>query len=131
MSVSLDASQRKRIERRRQQTRDYRLAMRLSTVLWRDDGQTESDIARLLGVCERTVRNWLRRVCIFYLGGFSQLARRQLGWTTVAWAGGPPAHSRRVPAPRDRQESTQVTDAHPAPPLPQERAGGSLHPALY
>jgi hypothetical protein len=30
MSVALDASQRKQIERRRQQTRDYRLAMRLS-----------------------------------------------------------------------------------------------------
>jgi transposase len=60
MSVSLDASQRKQVERRRQQTRDYRLAMRLSTVLWRDEGQTESDIAHLLCVCERTVRTWLR-----------------------------------------------------------------------
>ena len=59
MTVSLDASQRTQIERRRQQTRDYRLAMRLSTVLWRDDGQTESLIAYLLGVCDRTVRNWL------------------------------------------------------------------------
>ena len=60
MSFSLDAPQRQQIERRRQQTRDYRLAMRLSTVLWRDEGQTESGIAHLLGVCERTVRNWLR-----------------------------------------------------------------------
>jgi transposase len=60
MSVSLDAPQRKQIERRRQQTRDYRLAMRLSTVLWRDEGKTASDIAHLLGVCARTVRNWLR-----------------------------------------------------------------------
>ena len=60
MSVALDTPQRKRIERRRRQTRDYRLAMRLSAVLWRDDGQTESDIAHLLGVGERTVRNWLR-----------------------------------------------------------------------
>jgi hypothetical protein len=60
MSASLDASQRKQIERRRQQIRDYRLATRLSTVLWRDEGRTESDIAHLLGVCERTVCNWLR-----------------------------------------------------------------------
>jgi transposase len=60
MSVPLDASQRRQIERRRQQTRDYRLAIRLSTLLWRDEGQSESDIAHLLGVCERTVRNWLR-----------------------------------------------------------------------
>ena len=51
---------RKQIERRRQQTRDYRLAMRLSTLLWRDDGKTEAEIAHLLGVCGRTVRNWLR-----------------------------------------------------------------------
>src|SRR5215472_11357886 len=60
MSVSLDVPQRKQIERRRQQTRDYRLGMRLSTLLWRDEGKTESEIAHLLGVCERTVRNWLR-----------------------------------------------------------------------
>ena len=59
MSVLLDALQRKQIERRRQQTRDYRLAMRLSTVLWRDEGQTEGAIAHLLGVCERAIRNWL------------------------------------------------------------------------
>ena len=59
MSVSLDARQRKQIEHRRQQTRDYRLAMRLSTLLWRDESKSESDIAHLLGVCQRTVRNWL------------------------------------------------------------------------
>jgi transposase len=34
--------------------------MRQSTLLWRDDGKTEAEIAQLLGVCERTVRNWLR-----------------------------------------------------------------------
>jgi transposase len=34
--------------------------MRLSTLLWRDEGKSESEIAHLLGVCERTVRNWLR-----------------------------------------------------------------------
>jgi DNA-binding NarL/FixJ family response regulator len=45
----------KAIERRCQNTRDYRLPMRLSTVLWRDEGKTESEIAHLLGVCERTV----------------------------------------------------------------------------
>jgi transposase len=59
MSFALDTQQRKQIEYRRRHTRDYRLAMRLSTVLWRDEGKTESEIAHLLGVCERTVRNWL------------------------------------------------------------------------
>jgi transposase len=60
MSVPHDVSQRKQIERRRRQARDYRLAMRLSTLLWRHDGKSESEIAYLLGVCVRTVRNWLR-----------------------------------------------------------------------
>jgi transposase len=60
MCFSFDPQQRKGIARRRQQTRDYRLDMRLSTLLWRDDGMTEFEIAHLLGVCERTVRNWLR-----------------------------------------------------------------------
>ncbi len=59
MSFRLDPQQRKGIARRRQQTRDYRLDMRLSTLLWRHDGKTEPKIAQLLGVCERTVRNWL------------------------------------------------------------------------
>jgi transposase len=59
-SFSLDAQQRQQINRRRQRTRDYRLAMRLSTVLWHADGRTVSEIAALLGVCERTVRTWLR-----------------------------------------------------------------------
>jgi transposase len=49
-----------RVERRRQQTRDYRLARRLSALLWRDDGKTGPEIAQLLGVGARAVRNWLR-----------------------------------------------------------------------
>jgi transposase len=60
MCFPLDPQQRKGIARRRQQTRDYRLGMRLSTLLWHDEGKTESQIAHLPGVCERTVRNWLR-----------------------------------------------------------------------
>jgi transposase len=60
MCFSLDPAQRRGIARRRQQTRDYRLGMRLSALLWRDDGKTECEIAHLLGVGARTVRNWLR-----------------------------------------------------------------------
>jgi transposase len=77
MSFVLEVPQRKAIQRRRRQTRDYRLGMRLSTLLWRDDGKTEPEIAYLLGVCERTVRNWLRlfrkrgleAVCILHYKG--------------------------------------------------------------
>jgi transposase len=60
MSFVLEAPQRQAIERRRRQTRDYRLARRLSALLWRDDGKTGPEIAQLLGVGARTVRNWLR-----------------------------------------------------------------------
>jgi transposase len=60
MCFPLDSQQRKVIARCRPKTRDYRLGMRLSAILWRDDGKAESEIAHLLGVCERTVRNWLR-----------------------------------------------------------------------
>src|SRR5262245_24359460 len=60
MCFPLDPQQRKGIARRRQKTRDHRASMRLSALLWRDDGKTEPEIAHLLGVCERTVRNWLR-----------------------------------------------------------------------
>ena len=60
LSFALDTLQRKQSARRRQQTRDHRLAMRLSAVLWREDGRTESEVAHLLGICTRTVRNWLR-----------------------------------------------------------------------
>jgi hypothetical protein len=57
MCFSLDPAQRQGIARRRQQTRDYRLGIRLSALLWRDDGKTSSEIAHLLGVGARTVRN--------------------------------------------------------------------------
>ena len=60
MCFPLDPQHRKGIARRRQQTRDHRLGMRLSALLWRDDGKTGSEIAHLLGVGERTVGNWLR-----------------------------------------------------------------------
>ncbi len=62
MCFSLDPPQRKGIARRRQQTHDCRLGMRLSALLWRDDGRTESEIAHLLGVCVRAVRTSCRPI---------------------------------------------------------------------
>jgi transposase len=35
-------------------------AMRLSMLLWRNDGKTETEINHLLGICMRTVRHWFR-----------------------------------------------------------------------
>jgi transposase len=77
MSFPLDPQQRNVIARSRQQTRDHRLGMRLSKLLRRDQGLTEGEIAHLLGVCERTVRDWLRLyrkngldgLCSLYLKG--------------------------------------------------------------
>jgi transposase len=40
--------------------------MRLSTLLWRDEDRTEAEIAHLLGICTRTVRNWL---CLYRKNG--------------------------------------------------------------
>jgi hypothetical protein len=54
MSFVLEVARRKAIERRRQRTRDYRLARRLSALLWRDDGKAGPEIAHLLGVGART-----------------------------------------------------------------------------
>jgi len=62
MCFPLESQQRKGIARRRQQSRDHRVGMRLSALLWRDHGKSELEIAHLLSVCMRTVRNWL---CLF------------------------------------------------------------------
>jgi transposase len=56
----LEASVRKEIIVRRRYALDKRVANRLSAVLWVDDGHTRQEVAGLLGVTARQVRNWLR-----------------------------------------------------------------------
>src|SRR6516165_3572721 len=64
--------------------------MRLSTLLWRDDGKTQTEIAHLLGICTRTVRNWLRlyrqkgldALCTLHYRGRSRRVDRVPGRTT-------------------------------------------------
>jgi len=60
MTLTLEAPVRQEIERRRRKTHDKRIAQRLSAVLWVDQGQSQHEVADLLGVTERQVRKWLR-----------------------------------------------------------------------
>jgi transposase len=60
MALTLEAPVRQEIERRRRKTHDKRIAQRLSAVLWVDQGQSQHEVADLLGVTERQVRKWLR-----------------------------------------------------------------------
>lgn len=58
-SFTLDTLLRKKIDKLRRQERDARLHNRLSALLWLAEGHSPEHIAHLLGVCPRTVRNWL------------------------------------------------------------------------
>jgi transposase len=56
---TLDTLLRKKIEKKRRHEKDVRLHNRLSTLLWLHQGHSTEQIANLLGVCPRTIRNWL------------------------------------------------------------------------
>ncbi len=62
---SLDTLLRKKLEKLRRKENDVRIHNRLSALLWLGQGRTVEDVAQLLGVCPRTVRNWLE----LYQGG--------------------------------------------------------------
>ncbi len=57
---ALDTLLRKKIEKMRRLEKDSRLHNRLSALLWLGQGHTPEQVAELLGVCPRTVRNWLQ-----------------------------------------------------------------------
>lgn len=59
VGFTLDTLRRKKIEKLRRKEKDARLHNRLSALLWWDEGRSPEDIAQLLGVCPRTVRNWI------------------------------------------------------------------------
>jgi transposase len=50
---------RKRIEKRRREAKDVRIHMRLSALLWLAKDYSPEQVAELLGVCPRTIHNWL------------------------------------------------------------------------
>jgi transposase len=56
---SLPTLERKKIEKRRRNEKDVRIHNRLSALLWLADGNSAEKVASLLGICARTVKNWL------------------------------------------------------------------------
>ena len=55
----LDTLLRKKIEKLRRKEKCVRIHKRLSVLLWLAQGRSLDDCAQLLGVCSRTVGNWL------------------------------------------------------------------------
>jgi transposase len=54
----LETLQRKKIEKHRREKKDARIHRRLSALLWLDKGYSIEEVADLLDVCPRTVKNW-------------------------------------------------------------------------
>jgi transposase len=61
---------RKKIEKLRRKEKDARIHKRLSALLWLNKGYSHQDVADLLDVCPRTVRNW---VALFQAEGLEAL----------------------------------------------------------
>jgi transposase len=69
---SLPTLVRKKIEKLRHNERDARIHKRLSALLWLNKGYSPDEVAHLLDVCPRTVKNWL---ALFRAGGLGLLCR--------------------------------------------------------
>jgi transposase len=65
-----DTLLRKKIEKLRRKEKDVRVHNRLSAMLWLGHGRLPEEVAELLGVCPRTVRNWLE---LYQRGGLEAL----------------------------------------------------------
>jgi transposase len=70
--LSLETLERKRIEKFRRKEKDARIHKRLSALLWLADGYSLEEVANLLDVCPRTVKNW---VALYQHGGLDNLRR--------------------------------------------------------
>jgi transposase len=55
----LETIERKRVEKRRRKSRDSRIHRRLCALLWLHKGYGIEEVAELLDVCPRTIRDWL------------------------------------------------------------------------
>jgi transposase len=69
-TFGLEPHARKKVEKRRAAEKDARLYNRLSALLWLDEGRTRDEVARLLGIHGRTLKNWLK---LYLKGGLSAL----------------------------------------------------------
>jgi transposase len=70
VGFTLDTLTRKKIEKWRRKQKDARLHNRLSALLWLSQGRSRDEVAELLGVCPRTIDNWLQ---IYQRGGLDKL----------------------------------------------------------
>jgi transposase len=66
----LEPYTRKKVEKQRAAEKDARLYKRLSALLWLDEGRTREEVAGLLGVHVRTIKNWLK---LYLQGGLTAL----------------------------------------------------------
>jgi len=69
-TFSLPTLLRKKIEKLRRKEKDARIHNRLSALLWLAEGSSPDQVASLLGVCTRTIKNWL---ALFHAGGLDSL----------------------------------------------------------
>jgi transposase len=56
---TLATLERKKIEKLRRKEKDARIHRRLSALLWLNKNYSVEQVADLLEVCQRTIRNWL------------------------------------------------------------------------
>lgn len=66
----LETLVRKKIEKLRREKKDARIHKRLSALLWLNKGYSVQEVADLLDVCPRTVKNW---VALFQYQGLEAL----------------------------------------------------------
>jgi transposase len=66
----LDSQQRQRFRKRADSERDHRIVRRLFALLWLDQGRSETEVASLLQVTPRTIRDWLK---LYRTGGLDAL----------------------------------------------------------
>ena len=71
-AFTMTTLERKRVEKFRRKDKDARVYARLSALLWRADGRPAEEVATLLDVCPRTLRNWLD---LYRAGGLDLLRR--------------------------------------------------------
>jgi len=71
-AFTMTTLERKRVEKFRRKDKDSRVYARLSALLWVADGRPAEEVAALLGVCPRTVGNWL---ALYRAGGLDLLRR--------------------------------------------------------
>ena len=71
-AFTMTTLERKRLEKFRRKDKDARIFARISALLWLADGQSAEEVATLLGVCPRTVHNWL---ALYRAGGLDLLRR--------------------------------------------------------